>query len=148
MEIGRFFTIRQEMNSALNSGDLDLAENLAIEFLELAKSNLKSWNYGNAIHHANLMLGKISLIYNDIEQSKKYLIKASKTIGSPQLNSFGPNMSLAKELLEIGESEIVLLYINNTRKFWVKKFSWQKTKNWENEIRKGLIPDFKGNLIY
>ena len=32
----------------------------------------------------------------------KYLVEAAHTPGSPQLNSFGPNVTLAKELLEMG----------------------------------------------
>jgi len=33
-----------------------------------------------------------------VEDAKHYLLEAGKTPGSPQLNSFGPDMSLAEEL--------------------------------------------------
>jgi hypothetical protein len=46
------------------------------------------WNYGNAVHKANLALGRVALRDGDIEQAKHYLIEAGKTPGSPQLNSF------------------------------------------------------------
>ena len=38
--------------------------------------------------------------------------------GSPQLNSFGPIMSLAEELLEQGEPDTVLEFFAECRKFW------------------------------
>ena len=57
-------------------------------------------------------------------------------------------MSLAKELLEIGEKDIVIEYIKLTTKFWVKTFSEEKTKNWKKEIEQGVIPEFGANLQY
>jgi hypothetical protein len=47
----------------------------------------------------------------DIEEAKKQLLLAGKTPSSPQLNSFGPNMILAKELLDKGEKDTVLHYL-------------------------------------
>ncbi len=49
---------------------------------------------------------------------KKYLIAAGKSPGSPQMDSFGPNMTLAKDLLEKGERDAVLEYFMRCRKFW------------------------------
>ena len=146
MEQKRFFTIRKEMDEAFKSKRLTDASRIAIEYLELAKSNSSSWNYGNAIHHANLMLGMIAFQNEKIESAKVYLLKAGKTPGSPQLNSFGPNMQLANELLKIGEKEIVLQYLHFAEDFWVKKFN--KTSVWKEQIHQGIIPKFGPNLLY
>ena len=35
-----------------------------------------------------------------IEEAKRHLLAAGRSSGSPVLGSFGPNMSLAKDLLE------------------------------------------------
>jgi hypothetical protein len=87
-----------------------LSEKNVVEAKTFAESNLKNakdfkneWSYGNTIHHANLVLGRVKLFEGDVEAAKKYLELAGKTPGSAQLNSFGPNMNLAKELLEKGE---------------------------------------------
>jgi hypothetical protein len=53
-----------------------------------------------------------------LADAKAYLLKAGATSGSPQLNSFGPQMPLARELLEKGEKETVLQYLDLVSKFW------------------------------
>lgn len=148
MSLERYLKIRSIMEDAFLEGKYEEAKNSAIEYLEIASSNKSDWNYGNAVHQANLMLGRISLKEGLKEKAKKYLIKAGKTPGSPQLNSFGPNMSLAKELLEIGEDKIVIEYIELCEKFWKKILSRKKLRKWKRAITKSEIPDFKGNLIY
>ncbi len=121
----------------------------AVDLLSQAANNVKNWNYGNAIHHANLVLGRISLIEGKTEEAKKYLEAASKTPGSPQLNSFGPNMTLAKELLEKKEKDVVLKYLQDCSKFWKPTGEFREDlERWKIEIAQGKIPDFKGSLTY
>jgi len=144
----RFYKIRSIMEIAFREGNFEEAKKLAIEYLEIAKSRKTDWNYGNAIHHANLILGRIALKEGSKEKAKEYLLKAGNTPGSPQLNSFGPNMTLAKELLEIGEDEIVIQYLELCQKFWMIIYSGIKVMRWKRAINKGKIPDFKGNLLY
>jgi len=81
-----------------------------------------------------------------IEDSKKYLRLAGLTPGSPQLNSFGPNMSLAKQLLEAGERDTVVEYLDFCRKFWQMDFG--KLDYWTAQVRAGEVPDFGANLTY
>ena len=139
METERFYEIRLIMEKAFSDGEIISAEKLAIEYLEIANIKKGNWNYGNAIHHANLILGRIALKNGDTLSAKKYLIKAGNTPGSPQLNSFGPNMLLAKELLEKGEKKSVIEYLNLTKKFWKLFFSWRKVRKWKKEIMKDKI---------
>lgn len=121
---------------------------MVMEYLNLAAQNKTDWNYGNAIHQANIYLGLIAIDNNEIDNAKNYLIYAGLTPGSPQLNSFGPNMLLAKKLLEIGETDIVLAYIKLCKKFWKFPFSFFYSTIWMLKIKKGAIPDFKANLYY
>jgi len=64
--------------------------------------------------------------------------------GSPQLNSFGPSMSFAREMLEVGEREPVLEYLNLCRSFW--KADQGRLNRWTQEIKEGRIPDFGPSL--
>ena len=60
------------------------------------------------------------------------------------LNSFGPNMTLAKELLKKGENEIVLEYCQLCSKFWKR----DRLKQWADVVEEGRVPDFGANLLY
>jgi hypothetical protein len=121
----------------------------AKEYAEkMLSQNRPGWNYGNNIHHANIILGRIALAAGDLEQAKKRLIEAGKTPGSPQLNSFGPSMALAKELLEKGEKDVVLEYFKLCSKFWKSERHLQKLKEWSAEVKEGKMPNFRANLRY
>ncbi|HEV3240561.1 MAG TPA: RNA polymerase subunit sigma-24, partial [Casimicrobiaceae bacterium] len=78
--------------------------------------------------------------------AKQFLLKAGATRGSPQLDSFGPNMSLAKDLLEKGERDTVLQYFELCRKFW--KLDYGNLDRWAQEVGAGKIPEFGANLVY
>jgi tetratricopeptide (TPR) repeat protein len=119
----------------------------AKEYAEkMLSPNIPGCNYGHNIHYGNIILGKIALASNDIKQAKKHLIEAGKTPGSPQLNSFGPDMSLAKELLQKGEKDAVLEYFELCSKFWNKTRHLQKLQKWSAEVKDGKIPNFGTNL--
>ena len=78
----------------------------------------RTFEYGNAIHWANIALGRAALAHDDLTAAAEYLVRAGKTPGSPQLNSFGPDRSLARALLERGERTPVLTYLADCARFW------------------------------
>jgi hypothetical protein len=127
---------------ALEAGDPGKARAFAEELLKARDQD--SWNYGNMIHHGNLVLGRLALRDGDMAKAKQHLLAAGETPGSPQLNSFGPNMTLAKELLEKGEKEAVLEYFKRCGTFWKK----DRLQAWTKEVQAGKIPNFGANLDY
>lgn len=127
-------------------GKIETARRYADELLRLAGDYKNDWNYGNAIHKGNLILGRIALREGDMNAARQYLRNAGNTPGSPQLNSFGPNMSLARELPEVGESEIVLEYLELCGNFWKSEFS--EIRKWSKLVKNGKIPNFGPNLLY
>jgi tetratricopeptide (TPR) repeat protein len=142
----RFYMLSDVAKSSFEAEDIKKAKGHAIELLDKAQQYKNDWNYGNAIHHGNLVLGRISLKSGDIEKAKEFLIKAGKTTGSPQLNSFGPNMTLAKELLEKGEKEAVIKYFELCAKFW--GMGDGHLEDWSSAVKMGAMPDFGSNLNY
>ncbi|MBU4123734.1 RNA polymerase subunit sigma-24, partial [bacterium] len=138
----RSFVLTEVAKVAFESGEYDKAELFALELL----SNKHNWDLGEAVHHGNLILGRIELKRGEVEKAKEYLINAGKTKGSASLNSFGPNMALAKELLDKGEQEVVLEYFKLCSKFWYDRRG--KLKEWSKEIKSGKLPDFGANLYY
>ena len=81
-----------------------------------------------------------------MEEAKTRLLAAGNTPGSPALGSFGPNMTLAKELLEIHQADTVLQYFDECAQFW--KGHQDTLDGWRATVRRGEIPDFGSNLIY
>ena len=130
---------------AYSADQLDKAH----QYAELMLQNTEAgWNFGNRVHHGNLVLGRIALREGNIEEAKSRLTAAGNTPGSPQLNSFGPNMALAKALLEIGEREAVLEYFRLCSKFWNSDRAKEKLDKWGALAAAGRIPDFRANLDY
>ncbi len=142
----RFYMLTILAKTAFESDDMGKAESYATDLLTAASDYQDDWNYGNAIHQGNLILGRITLKSGDLVRAKEYLLKSGKTPGSPQLNSFGPNMSLARDLLEKGESQIVLQYLSLCKTFWDGHEA--TLEQWISEIQNGSIPDFGANLSY
>ena len=78
----------------------------------------RTFQYGNAIHRLNIALGSAALAADDLAAASEYLARAGKTPGSPQLNSFGPDLDLARALLARGERNAVLTYLADCARFW------------------------------
>jgi hypothetical protein len=142
----RFYALDGAAKESFNVGNIQDAQNYANELLKMATSFKANWNYGNAIQDGNLVLGRIAARNGQIEEAKKYLLQAGKSPGSPQMDSFGPNMSLAKDLLEKGERDSVLQYFELCRKFW--SMDYGKLDEWSKDVKAGQIPDFGANLVY
>ena len=91
-------------------------------------------------------MGRIALADGDLEEARARLIAAGETPGSPQLNSFGPDMALAKALFERGEKQTVLRYLELCLEFW--EMGQDELKNWIALIEGGRTPDFTGQLRF
>lgn len=141
-----FYRLTGAAPAAFMAGEHERAQTLAVELLEEAERWRENWNYGNAVHAANLVLGRVALMRGEIDDAKKFLLAAGKTPGSPQLNSFGPDMVFAKEMLKRGEREAVLAYFDLVEKFWRKKSA--RLDEWRSAIAKNEQPDFGANLRY
>jgi|SRR5919108_1438555 hypothetical protein len=116
-------------------GNLDAASARAIQLLRLAEAESTDWNYGNAVHKAHLMLGRVALARGDIVTAEAELIASARIPGSPQLASFGPNMQLALELLQAGRKDAVLEYFCLCGNFW--EMGQSQLRTWSIDIENG-----------
>lgn len=133
---GHFYKMNDLAALAYDNNDLEQAKSLAERLLELAEQFRDNWNYGNAVHDANCILGRVALKGGDREAAAHYLRKAGQTPGSPQLNSFGPNMLLARELLS-ESPDAVKEYLRDCGKFWQAR---TRIERWIKAIEKGEKP--------
>ena len=143
----RFDALSAVAVAAFKAGALDEAQTYANELLSEANRNRGDAFYGNGIYYGNFVNGLVALKRdNNLELAGDYLIAAGKTPGSPTLNSFGPNMLLAKELLARGDKDTVLEFLNLCRSFW--KVDLGRLDQWSNAIQQGETPNFASNLNY
>ena len=132
---------------AFEAGQFDKARHhaeLALQARPDAPYSPSGTFYANRIHHGNLVLGRIALREGDIHEAKSRLLAAAEVPGAFNLDSFGPNMMLAKELLEKGERKVVLEYFRLCSKFWRDG----RMDQWAGSVKEGKIPNFRGNLYY
>jgi hypothetical protein len=145
----RIHTLPNRARAAFEAGELTFARQFAEECLALATSGeIPEFfrNDGNAIHYGHLVLGQVALQEGELERAKAHLIESGRTTGSPNLGSFGPNMSLAKEMLERDERGIVLEYLDLCGTFW--KMGSDQLAEWKDQIAQGKTPEFGANLHY
>jgi tetratricopeptide (TPR) repeat protein len=142
----RFYALNDAAKESLNAGHIQEAKSFAEELQKLMSHYQKDWNYGNAVQDVHIVFGRIAILEGRLDDAKKHLLEAGKTPGSPQLDSFGPNMTLAKELFEKGDRDTVLKYFELCSKFWEMDFD--KLKEWAVDVKKGKLPDFGANLVY
>jgi hypothetical protein len=83
-------------------------------------------------------LGRLALRRGDAEGAKEHLLASAEVKGSPVLNSFGPSMSLARDLLQAGERDAVLAYLERCSRFWKD----DSPRVWSEDIRAGRTPRF------
>jgi hypothetical protein len=92
---------------------------------------------------AHTILGRIALQRGQIEDAKHELLASGRVKSNPPLMSFGPSMALAKELLEKGDRQTVLAYLDLCAKFW--EMGQDQLAAWKKTIQEGGTPDFGVN---
>jgi len=140
----RVFLQGQLSKAAWDAGDTDKAARYATEGLSLVGGNPSEGEGGDIVHRANVILGLVALQSGHLLDARKYLLEAGQTPGSPSLTIGGPNMLLAKKLLEIGDRDTVLEYFSFCRRFWLA--GQDKLDAWSETVRAGGVPAFGDNL--
>ena len=141
---GKWLILKELPVVAFEAGDLKYAREWALEILSQAATNPNP-TLVDPVHHAQIVLGRLALVNGNVQEAKERLVLAGQTAGSPSLKTSGPNMSLAKELLEKGERETVITYFEECASFWKDQ---GKLSQWTTQVRAGETPQFGANLVY
>lgn len=112
------YTVNEAANLALKLQRFEQARELALELLELARSGYLGWMLGNAQYDGHRILGLIALAQGDVAGAERELLESGHTVGSPQLDSFGPELDLANALLQRGRTEVVVEFLWLCERFW------------------------------
>jgi hypothetical protein len=137
------------MENAFTAGDATKAARYAQELLDrVAVAHLSTTAY--LVHPALLTLGRVALRAGDLAAAKRYLLASTDLPANARgdvalFEGFSPGMSLAKELLDRGEREVVLQYFERCRTRWPKGAG--ALARWKAMVEAGQTPDFPPALI-
>ncbi len=139
----RLYALGDAAKQSFAAGKLEDARKYAQELKDLLPGFRQDSEYGNAVHDANLTLGRIAVREGRLDDAKRCLIESVRTPGA-RLMDYGPSMSLAQDLLDKGEQQAVLDYFALCRTFWKNG----RLEEWSQQVKEGKIPDFGRNLAY
>jgi hypothetical protein len=132
--------------AALLAGEPGKAGAAAGGLLRLASEDRDPARRGRAAHHGHLLLGHLSLGAGEVAESTRHLLEAADlTDVPPFIRTGGPNMWLARKLLDQGERAAVIRYLRACSRFWVS--TDHKAEQWVAILERGDEPDFSGNFL-
>ncbi len=116
---------------------------LANEYALMVNKYIPSWDpisHNDVIYHSYMMQGLVALRNKNISAADHFLLKSGQTSGSAPLDSFGPNMMLAEQLLRNGQKAVVLQFLKECSTFW--NAGPNPLQHWITEVKQGKQPDF------
>ena len=95
-------------------------------------------------HYGNIVLGRIRLREGKLEEAREHLLTAAEFAGGTGV--YRPSMALARDLLQEGESAVVLEYFIRCAHVWPR--GKERLSGWAAEVAAGEIPDFGSYLRF
>lgn len=123
---------------AFLAGDMPKAHGYATALLAVRDRWDSAWS-NSAVNKGNTVLGRIALREGRLEDAVTFLRRSGELSG-PLASFRGPNMSLAKDLLEAGEAAAVLAYFEQCRQAW--EDGGELLDIWAADVRMGRMPYF------
>lgn len=142
LDLQKSLKINRLISDSYNSRNFPAALTYIEGSFLFAKKLKRNWNHDNIKHRGYTYSGLIALKLGRIEEANRYLILSAALKGSPQLRSFGPDMILANELLDLGQQEIVLDYLHLCGRFWRWPLGFFRLRKWKSQILRGQRPNF------
>jgi hypothetical protein len=126
------------------AGDPSKTRQNAYRVLEIARAWKTQWQRADAINSAETLLGYVELAEGRLVAAEAHLLASAQVPGSPVLDTWGPDLGLAAELLARGRRESVLQYLKLCKRFW--DLGPGAIDRFEEAIRAGRAPDFSGHV--
>lgn len=137
--------------AAFELAQYDKARTYAIEGLESVRAlspRMLGHLGGNTIFYGHWVLGRLALMDGDIGRARQELVLAGTSPGSALLQSFGPSMRLASDLLAQGgagpeDRTAVIGFLEGCSHFW----QYDGLQHWIVAVQKGGAPQFPPSLL-
>jgi tetratricopeptide (TPR) repeat protein len=123
---------------ALAAGDITKATEAADALLLMPMQAPDHWLQGEVLQSAHTTLGRIALVNGDIESAKGHLLQSVSGTSSPRTASYGPDRELAAELLQRGQTDVVLEWMNRCEQIWAG--GRNQIDHWRKVMAQGVSP--------
>lgn len=145
----RFNGLMEAAKLCMNAGRTADADKYANDLLMLATTRLRNHpQVDEALHDAHLVLGRVALRRNQLEVANRHLLAVA-----PHANRRGiglveyPDMTLAKELLQVGEMKTVVDFIAMLRQRADLISIRPLLDDWTKDVKEGRAPDFQFHVV-
>lgn len=112
--------------------------------LDVARSWGVDWERADVVNTVETLLGYGDLASGRLDEAERHLVTSARIPTSPVLESYGPDLGLAAELVARGRTQRVLEYLELCKGFWDPGPG--VIDGWELTIRSGGTPDFTGHF--
>jgi len=138
-KVNRYYDVPKAARLSINLGNIPLAKTLVQEEIGLARAVQNPDERMRYLHPALINAGRIALREHRLEDAKADLLAAGQTLSLGHPKWFlGPDMALAKELLEAAEYRVVLDYLALCQRYCPSV----STQYWRVSIWFGFLPAF------
>ena len=137
-EEDRYYLLPVLISGSFFREEADAAKRYNNEYLSIAKRHPEYPLRSQALFDANMNAGKLALRRGDRATAARYLLASLETTGSPRLQQFQLDMSLARSLVDWGEREGVAKFLDRCATL---AEPGERYKAWAADIRRGLNPD-------
>ena len=103
-------------------------------------------NWSDVPEHVAVVEGRLALLDGDWAAARGRLLASARVLTAPTQLSFGPNMTLARDLLATGDTATVRVYFDALDTTWTD--GAETVAEWRGALDRGAAPDFGANLIY
>lgn len=119
------------------------ARSQALYLIERHESQPKNELYIFGLHDSHITIGRLFLRDGNLEKAKEALTQSLRVPTTPALQTLGPRMTLAADLLAQKEKQAVMNYLDQAEKIWTQNDTAKKKISiWRQEIAAGKIPLF------
>ena len=126
---------------ALRIGAIDDARVYAQDLASAKFDQFGNPQARSILYFGNMLLGRIAIRSGDVAGAKQYLLASSSVTG---VGTVRPNMSLAKDLLDAGETATVLQFFSAMKTQWPTGTA--SLDAWTQQVQAGLMPRFDAYL--
>jgi hypothetical protein len=92
--------------------------------------------HAHAKHHAHTALGLVALLDGQADVAARHLLESAEVGSDYRLSSYGPRLTLARKLCELGRWVAALAFLRRCETFWED----ERLPAWIQDLERNIVP--------